>query len=178
MNLFQTKIGILAASVLTVAACASGADYRPASHSGGAGYSSQQIESNRYRVSYTGDRNDNAQDVRDRALLRAAELTLEKGGDWFEITASSTNEDMETRTRFEDRGFQTETQVVRSCGLLGCTSEIRPVTTYGGTDTVEEVSMVYDHSMDIIVHTGLKPLDNPKAYDAAQTAASLRRALD
>ncbi|MCI4644093.1 MAG: hypothetical protein MRY64_04860 [Hyphomonadaceae bacterium] len=178
MNLFQTRTGILAACVLTAAACATGPDYGPARSSGGEGYSSQQIEANRYRVSYTGDLNDSAQDVRDRALLRAAELTLENGGDWFEITSASTNEDTETRTRFEDRGFETESRIVRDCGLLGCTSTVRPVTTYGGVDQVEETSTVYDHSMEILIHSGLKPLDNPNAYEAAQTAVNLRASLD
>ena len=177
MRFFQTRTGVIAACALTIAACASAPDYREASSHGGEGYSSQQIEANRYRVSYTGDGNDSAQEVRDRALLRAAELTLEQGGDWFEVTNALTSEDSDIRTRFEQRGFETEPRIVRECGLLGCTSRVTPVTTYGGTDRVEEVSTVYDHSMEIIIHSGLKPAGNPNAYEASQTAANLRAAL-
>lgn len=166
-----------AGAALLLGACAGGPDYREASRPGAEGYASQQIESNRYRVSYTGDARQSAQTVRDYALLRAAELTLEEGGDWFEVVAAETSEDTDTRTRFENRGFETETRIVRECGLLGCTSRAQPVTTYGGTEMREETETVFDHSMEIIVHTGLKPPENPRAYDAAQTAANLRAGL-
>ena len=164
-------------AALGLVACASGPDYREASHAGAEGYSSQLIEANRYRVSYTGDERQSAQTVRDYALLRAAELTMERGGDWFEIVASETSEDTETQTRFADRGFETENRIVRDCGLLGCTSRVEPVTTFGGTDVTEETVTVFDHSIEIIIGTGLKPVDNPRAYDAGQTAANLRASL-
>lgn len=177
MRLFQTRASLIAACALTMTACASTPDYREAASSGGEGYSTQQIEGNRYRVSYTGDSNDSAEQVRDRALLRAAELTLEQGGDWFEVTNSTTSEDSDIRTRFEQRGFETEHRIVRECGLLGCTSRVTPVTTYGGTERVEEISTAYDHTMEIIIHSGAKPVDNPNAYEATQTAANLRATL-
>lgn len=166
------------AAAAMLAACASQPDYRPASAAGGEGYSSQQIESNRYRVSYTGDEHQSAQTVRDYALLRAAELTMEEGGDWFEVLRSETAGDTETRTRFENRGFETRTAYRTDCGLLGCTTRAEPVTTFGGTDRVEETQTVFDHSMEIVIHEGEKPAGNPAAYHAAETAANLRASLD
>lgn len=158
---------------LCLTACASAPDYREASASGAQGYSTQKIEANRWRVSYTGDERQSAAEVRDLALRRAAELTLQQGADWFETVGEETTSDTDTKTRFEDRGFETDTVYERDCGLLGCTTRARPITTYGGVDPVSETSTVFDHSMTIIIHNGLKPLDNPNAYEASQTAKNL-----
>lgn len=48
------------------------------------GYTSQQIEAGRHRISYT---DSDATKARNLALLRAAELTLMEGKDWFEVTS-------------------------------------------------------------------------------------------
>lgn len=72
------------AAVLSLGACASLAPYGPQQGPRGQGYAEQRIESDRYRVSYSGVGAPGP--VADRALLRAAELTLEQGYDWFEVT--------------------------------------------------------------------------------------------
>ena len=55
-----------------VGACATQAPYGPASRDGGAGYSVQPIENNRFRITYT---DTSAELARSRALRRAAELS-------------------------------------------------------------------------------------------------------
>ena len=166
----------VSAIVLTTA-CAAAPDYREASRSGAQGYSAQPLESNRYMVTYTGDRHQSVAEVQNYALLRAAELTMETGNDWFEVVATDTDTDVDVRERFAGRGYTTETQIVRDCGLLGCTTRARPVAV--ATDTYElDEERVYDHALEIILHKGPKPRDNPRAYDAADTAANLRAALD
>ncbi len=77
-------VSILAASALALTACASLAPYGPQMGPRGQGYAEQQIESNRFRVTYRGV--GAAAPVADRALYRAAQLTTEKGYDWFEVT--------------------------------------------------------------------------------------------
>ena len=72
------------ASALALTACASLAPYGPQMGPRGQGYAEQQIETNRYRVSYDGV--GAAGPVADRALYRAAQLTTERGYDWFEVT--------------------------------------------------------------------------------------------
>lgn len=72
----------LSASALT--ACASLAPYGPQTGPGGQGFSEQRIESDRYRVTYSGVGAPGP--VADRALLRAAQLTSQQGYDWFEVT--------------------------------------------------------------------------------------------
>ena len=74
----------IAVSALSLAACASLAPYGPQRGPGGQGFSEQRIESDRFRVTYTGVVARGP--VADLALLRAAELTLEQGYDWFEVT--------------------------------------------------------------------------------------------
>ena len=77
-------VTMLAASALALTACASLAPYGPQMGARGQGYAEQQIETNRFRVSYNGV--GAAGPVADRALYRAAQLTAERGYDWFEVT--------------------------------------------------------------------------------------------
>lgn len=74
----------IAVSALSLSACASLAPYGPQGGPGGQGYAEQRIESDRYRVTYNGVGAPGP--VADLALLRAADLTLEQGYDWFEVT--------------------------------------------------------------------------------------------
>jgi len=74
----------VAASALTLSACASLAPYGPQGGPGGQGYSEQRIERDRYRVTYNGVGPPGP--VADLALLRAAQLTTEEGYDWFQVT--------------------------------------------------------------------------------------------
>ena len=74
----------LAASSLALVACASLAPYGAQGGPGGQGYSEQRIENDRWRVTYRGVGDPGP--VSDYALLRAAELTLQNGDEWFEVT--------------------------------------------------------------------------------------------
>lgn len=81
---------IVAASALLLAACATavGTAYAPAD-SKGYGYSQTRIEGDRYRVTFAGDGATPLDVVEDYALLRAAELAVENGYDWFRIVGRS-----------------------------------------------------------------------------------------
>lgn len=70
-------------------ACATPSAYAPAVRAGGAGFTETRIESDRYRVTYRGTAADPPAKIEDFALLRAAELTLGTGYDWFEVVARS-----------------------------------------------------------------------------------------
>ena len=80
----RLTLPLIAAAGLALSACASLAPYGPQTGPGGQGYVEQRIESNRYRVTYNGVGAPGP--VADFALLRAAELTLAQGYDWFEVT--------------------------------------------------------------------------------------------
>ncbi|MFA7556018.1 MAG: hypothetical protein WCY88_17370 [Spongiibacteraceae bacterium] len=57
---------------------------RPRIAGSGYGYSETEISTNRYCVDYKA-RSHSAGKAKNYALLRAAELTLEKGYDWFVV---------------------------------------------------------------------------------------------
>lgn len=168
---------LAAAASLLAVACASAPDYREAGHEGAQGYTTQALELDRYRVTYTGSRHQSAAEVQNLALLRAAELTMEKGGDWFEIVSSDTDKDVDVRERFAGRDYTTGTAFSRDCDLLGSTTRAHPVTVAQDNYELQEEA-VFDHALEIVIHQGTKPPGNPHAYDAAQTAANLRATLD
>jgi hypothetical protein len=73
----------IAALTATVAACATPTLYQPAVGPSAVGFSETQIERDRYRVTYRGGGGASAAQVTDYALLRAADLTLGSGYEWF-----------------------------------------------------------------------------------------------
>lgn len=80
---------VIAASLALTAACASTPSYTPAASQGAAGYSERQIETGRYFVTYRSGTSAEAALVHDYALLRAAELTLQNGSEWFWVDRAS-----------------------------------------------------------------------------------------
>ena len=80
----RLTFSLIAVSALALGACASLAPYGPQQAGRGQGFSEQRIESNRFRVTYNGVGAPGP--VADRALFRAAQLTVDQGYDWFEVT--------------------------------------------------------------------------------------------
>jgi hypothetical protein len=74
----------IVASILALSGCASLAPYGPQQGPGGQGYHEQRIEQDRFRITYNGVGAPGP--VADFALRRAAELALQQGYDWFEVT--------------------------------------------------------------------------------------------
>ncbi len=87
------RLILAAAAAMLVVACATavGTAYAPAD-SKGYGYAETRIEADRYRVSFSGDGATPPGVVEDYALLRAAELAVENGYDWFRIVGRSMDE--------------------------------------------------------------------------------------
>lgn len=73
---------LLATLALLVSACSTNT-YQQASSPKGYGYQDAALEPGRHRITFRGKNIDNAYDF---ALLRAAEVTLLEGHDWFRIT--------------------------------------------------------------------------------------------
>ena len=173
------KYSLIAAvcGLMITTACASAPDYRPALTDDGQGYSSQVIEANRYRVTYRGDTAQTSGEVQNMALLRAAEVTMENGGEWFEIVGDETSGDVRTQERLADNGVMSRPELRRDCGVLGCTTRGYPVDV-SRSDIETETRIVYSHTLEMVIHQGAKPQGNSRAYDAAETAANLRATID
>lgn len=72
---------------LLLGACASTPTlYQPAAGPNAVGFSDMRIETDRFRVTFRGGPGAPPEQVADLALLRAADLALEQGFDWFRVT--------------------------------------------------------------------------------------------
>src|SRR5438128_9348906 len=78
-----------AALSLAVAACTTPTHFQPAASASGVGFSELRIEPGRYRVTFQGGPGAPEVQVQDYALLRAADLALSGGYDWFRVVDRS-----------------------------------------------------------------------------------------
>ncbi|WP_143006244.1 CC0125/CC1285 family lipoprotein [Limimonas halophila] len=143
----------LVAGMLALAACAQPTPYQPAN--GGDGYSEQELEPGRYRVTFTGNAMTPRERVANGLLLRAAEITKRAGGEHFIVV----NRDVERATTYRSSfsGF-TRTGFHRFHDPYGfgggiTTSTARPIDRYAAY-------------ANIVVRDGPKPADQPNAYAA------------
>lgn len=94
----RAAIALALAGGALLASCATPTPYRPATGTGYArtGYTDEQIESNRFRVSFAGNSLTSRETVERYLLYRAAQLTLEQGFDHFVLSERDTEK--KTRT--------------------------------------------------------------------------------
>jgi len=82
----MTRLLLIAAAALSLTACASAPTlYQPAQGPQAVGYREYRIEPGRYRVTFQGGPGAPVQQVQDYALLRAADLAIAEGYDWFRV---------------------------------------------------------------------------------------------
>lgn len=86
---------ITLATAITLSACATGPTIYAPSQNSGLGFATQQIEDNRFQISFTGK---NADEARNLALLRAAEVTKERGFSHFKVVGSGVEGDQHRRS--------------------------------------------------------------------------------
>lgn len=159
----RQAVAVVALSV--VAACATPTPYQPAAGPNGDGYTTQRIESNRFRISFKGNSVTTRQTVDTYMLYRAAEVTLENGGDYFVIA----NKDVDKNTAYENYGDDL------ACGWWGGWGWRRgfgPGFCGGGIDYTRPINS-YDAMADIVTYRGPKPAANRDAYDAREVMTSV-----
>jgi len=86
---------LLVSAMLALTACASSPD-APAGGGASSAYKEEQLSANRYRVSYTSPGEATKAEIADRTLARAAQLTLDKGNEWFEVANTINGEKSQT----------------------------------------------------------------------------------
>jgi hypothetical protein len=162
----------IAAGSLALVSCVTATPYQPATGRGSYanGYSDEQIEPNRFRVSFSGNSLTARETVERYLLYRAAQLTLERGFDHFILV----DRDTERRTRtYVDRPFGNG-----PWGYWGPSWRYyRPH--YGwrgwspfwgdpfwGNDIDVRTVDRYEAMAEIILGRGPKPADNLRAFDA------------
>lgn len=171
-----TALALASASVL--ASCATPTPYQPATGSGSyrTGYWDEQIEADRFRVTFAGNSLTSRETVERFLLYRAAQLTVERGYDYFVLS----DRDTERKTRtYIDRPFSSG-----PWGYWGPSWRYysprwgwRGWSPYWGDpfwDNQVDVRTVdrYEASAEIVVGRGRKP-DNVRAFDARQVLNNL-----
>jgi hypothetical protein len=142
-------------ALLVLAACAAPTPYVPADD--GFGYAEQQLENNRYRVSFAGNAATPRETVQNYLLYRAAELTVQTGHDHFTMAGSN----LERSTRY----FGTVDPLFHR-GFFGRHHDpfLHPGLGYSTFDA-HPVDR-YTAFADILVFEGEKPAGDVNAYDA------------
>lgn len=169
MSNFKT-IGLLLFSFLFVA-CSSQPDYRKAEGSG-YGYDATKLSETQYRVTFKA-RGSDASKAMDYALLRAAEVTLENGYDWFVITHRETlvnNERVEPNNSLR---YTNSRDVVTRCGLVTCTTTSEPRSTFSagihiGGDRSRDIQSI----LEVKLGKGTRP-DTDFSFDALEVRDNL-----
>ncbi|MBV9843241.1 MAG: hypothetical protein JOY99_17185 [Sphingomonadaceae bacterium] len=167
------------ASALALAACATPTPYQPLTPNNRAsgGYTDQQIEANRYRVTFSGNSMTSRETVETYLLYRAAELTIARGYDWFQMAQRNT--DRHTNT-YVDQPFGPG-----PWGYWGPSWRYHGGFGWRGWDPFWgdpfwgndiDVTTVdrYEASAEILMGHGPKPADNPRAFDARQVVSNLQ----
>jgi len=149
------------AAALSLAACATTPTrYQPAAGPSAVGYSELRIEPGRYRITFQGGPGAPPAQVQDYALLRAADLALAQGYDWFEVTGQTM---LET-------GFSGSSV---SFGVGGATFGRRSATSVGvssGVPLSGGVSLAA--SIEVLMGRGPRP-PGPEVYDARSVRGSI-----
>lgn len=145
---------------LGLAACASTMPtvYAPAGEDGRRGYAEQRIEADRFRVQFHAGSDMTIGEAEDMALTRAAQLTLENGGDWFLVVSRS--------REGNDR------DPVRTTGSVGYSTGGR----YSGSSV--GIGLIFDAAagektayLEILIRSGEREI-GPDAYDAREVIAN------
>ena len=131
--------------------------YQPAAD--GYGYSEQQIEENRYRVTFAGNQLTPPGTVQNYLLYRAAEITLDRGYDYFTVV----DRNLDRATTYWSSGdpYWGSRFGTHSGAFLGF-----------GTTTAHPIDR-YTAYADIVMFQGEKPQGEVDAYDARDVLRTL-----
>ncbi|RYY77162.1 MAG: hypothetical protein EOO52_06685 [Gammaproteobacteria bacterium] len=163
-------------SVLMVSACSSvpSSPYQAAKGSG-YGYTEKSLGGNSYRIEFR-MANGTVKKAEDYAILRAAELTISQGYDWFEVKKRYSWDDNYNKhhKKINDIDIDSNQQISRECGLLGCRTQLHrlPNSNFDNQIDFPEVSAV----LEISFGKGVRPAKED-IYDALETSETLGNKL-
>jgi len=175
----RTKIAATA-MVLALSACTTATPYRPAPDTGpmATGYTDEQIETRRFRVSFTGNSMTSREQVERYLLYRAAELTREQGYDWFTMVERNTDRKSDAYLRGAPfapgpYGYWGPSWTYWGIGGPRYWDPYWGDPFWGQTVDIRTVDR-YQASAEIVMASGAKPIDDPKAFDAGEVIRNLQ----
>jgi hypothetical protein len=128
--------------------------YMPALSAGAVGFSDYRLEPGRYRITFKGGPGAPSNQIEDYALLRASDLALRDGYDWFEVVGGYGD------SRGENSGPRLS--VGGGSASFGRHSAVG----FGlGTSFDLGGGPAYSRTIEVVMGKGRKP-DQPGAYDA------------
>jgi len=160
------RLTAAALALVVVGACQTPTPYREAMGPYDDGYTTQQIESNRFRISFKGNSITPRQTVDTYMLFRAAEVTLQSGGDYFVVV----NKDVDKNTAYENYGDDLAWGWGGGWGWRR--GWVGGGAFGGGFDYTRPIN-TYDAIADIMTYRGPKPPGNPNAYDAREVEKAI-----
>ena len=168
------RLLLLAAVAGLLGACATATPYQPASAgvtagTGAYGFTEQQIESNRMRITFRGNTVTDRETVETYMLYRAAEVTLEHGHDYFIVA----NRDTEQHSRLEGTGYgpRFPFDYWYFSPRRGWSPWYDPF--WDEPSSYREVTR-YEAVAEIAMFHGQKPADDPDAFDAREVQTNLQ----
>jgi hypothetical protein len=161
------RVATVAGVLLGLAACAAPTPFQPSAD--GFGYADEQIETNRFLVTFAGNSVTPRTVVETYVLYRAAEITLASGYDWFVIAGRET--DVTTNYTGWVNGLPGWYGPFGG-GYYGWGPNVG-VGFGGGTISANPITRYTGQAM-IVVFKGEKPQDNVNAYDARDVIQRLK----
>ena len=181
MKVFKqaARLAAVGAGILLLAGCETATPYQPlaANARSAGGYTDQQIEPNRFRVTFAGNSMTSRETVETYLLYRAAQLTVDRGFDWFEMADRNTEKRSNTYVnqpfapgpygywgpswRYRGRGFGWRSW-----------DPFWGDPFWAGSVDVTTVNR-YEAMAEIVTGRGPKPTDNARAFDARAVLSNL-----
>ena len=160
-------------AALALSACVTATPYGPAGQGSRYGYSDMRVDDSHFRVSFAGNSVTTRDQVEMALLLRAAEVTLESGHDWFATVNRATDRDTRyvgspdpfyydryspfwgPSWRYYRRGYWSPWR-----DPFGPEMDFREIDRFEAT-------------AEIVVGSGPKPAGDPNAFDAREVIQNL-----
>lgn len=174
------QLALLTLALVLVAGCATQTPYKPAEARDKEGYNETQLGENRFRVTFVGNNVTPAETVKDYALLRAAELTLQEGYSWFSVAERDKDEQQRSSTSL-GTGFSVPgyTTVYQRCGVLRCQTAVSSTPGFSTGIGVASTTTSSSYKYSFEVFMGKPPMPREvNNYDARELVKSLRRLIN
>lgn len=168
---------LTALAAMSLSACVTATPYQPlvtgTAQSGG--YSETKVEQDRWRVSFTGNSLTPRDTVENYLLYRAAELTLAQGKDWFMMAdrglAKSVQKIILPEPIIMSHMWRTPVIVPRGV-VIGWANPFMDDIAWRMRSEEQTVEK-YEAYTEVLLGTGPKPANDPKAFDAKQVIENL-----
>jgi hypothetical protein len=170
-------LALSALAAISLSACVTATPYQPmatgTAQSGG--YSETKVEQDRWRITFTGNSLTSRDVVENYLLHRAAELTLAQGKDWFMTAERGLAKSVE-KIILPDPMMRSHmwrpTLLVSRGVVIGYAYPFMDDMAWR-MRSEEQTLERYEAYSEIVLGTGPKPVNDPKAFDAKQVIENL-----